>query len=237
MLIDTTTWRSPNYHARPAGKKIDSIVLHTGEGSRQGDLSWLTSTASGVSAHFYIDRAGSVYQLVDLLRVAWHAGNSWYWAGWFWRRDWNTTSIGIETEHKHGQSWPALQVARLAELTSDLARRYSISNKMIVAHSQIAWPRGRRTDPTNWPDNRLQTFIAERDKIGLYRVKIDTLPSARIREHPEASGAVRVLGNLNPGALLAGRVVEGTAYNGNSAWIELMPGPGNVWAGLVEVVP
>ncbi len=235
MDIDRTTWRSPNHS--PRAYAIDSIAIHDGEGnSSKSDLSWLCSAASEVSAHFYIDRAGLVYQLVDLHRVAWHAGKCWYRAGWFWRADWNSRSIGIETEHKSGQDWPPLQVSRLAELCASLQTTYKIKPEMIVAHKWIAWPRGRKVDPTNWPNEKLHSFVANLSAIKRYKINLDILPSARIRERTEVSSTVPILGTLRPGTPVCGRMVPGVPYNGVDAWLELMPGPGYIWSGLVGSV-
>lgn len=238
-----TTYRSPNYardkhgNPKPRPGPIDSIVLHTGEGTKTSDLSWLCSSASGVSSHYYIDRAGLVYELMDLSRIAWHAGQSRYWTGWWWRWDWNSRSIGIETEHKLGQDWPPVQVAALAELTRDLAAQYAIKDRMIVAHRWIATPRGRKGDPSNWPDAKLTTFITHRAQVGLYRIGNAVLPHALIRAYPEAGKEVTVLGTARPAELIAGRLIEGVSYNGNKQWLELLPGPGYIWSGLVVPLP
>jgi hypothetical protein len=57
----TTTWRpSPNYDSRAAGiaGQVAMIIVHTCEGSYVGCWSWLSSSASGVSAHYVIAEDG-----------------------------------------------------------------------------------------------------------------------------------------------------------------------------------
>ena len=156
LAIDSTSYRSPNYDARPAPPF--AIVLHSGEGTKHGDLATLTNDRvaplNRVSAHYYVDRLGTVYQLVHPDRRAWHAGVSNY----LTRSNWNDFSIGVETEHMRGQSWPAVQRAALAELFASLIARYHIAQPFVAAHRWIA-PL-RKSDPTDWPDAELKPWIA-----------------------------------------------------------------------------
>jgi N-acetylmuramoyl-L-alanine amidase len=60
-------------------------VLHyTTDEAVQGTLSWFENPESRVSAHYVISRAGTIWQMVDENKKAWHAAN------------WNSRSIGIE---------------------------------------------------------------------------------------------------------------------------------------------
>ena len=82
---------SPNHDARDA--PVDMMVLHyTGMKTAQEALARLCDPAAKVSAHYTIDRDGSVYVHVPEARRAWHAGAS-HWAG---REGVNGCSIGIE---------------------------------------------------------------------------------------------------------------------------------------------
>lgn len=162
LQIDLTSYPSPNYSERPAGVEPDMIVLHTGEGTKESDLATLRSTRppvkKRVSSNYYVDRAGNVYQLVAPERAAWHAGaSSWKGRGSAAIRD---CSIGIETEHKRGQNWPATQRDALRQLCLLLIERYQIPQRFIVAHRWIATPFGRKSDPSDWPDADLHTWIA-----------------------------------------------------------------------------
>lgn len=155
--IDTLSYPSPNYSERPGGIAPDMIVLHTGEGTKQSDLATLRSTKprpdKRVSSHYYVDRVGRVYQLVDPRFAAWHAGTS-VWAG---RTNLNRYSIGIETEHRAGQNWPDVQRQALAVLCQMLIGRYRIAQGNIVAHRWIA--PGRKQDPTDWGNSDLVRWI------------------------------------------------------------------------------
>jgi N-acetylmuramoyl-L-alanine amidase len=68
------------------------LVLHFTGGGEAGAIETLT-TPGGVSAHFVVGEGGTITQLVDLDRTAWHAGKS------SWRdvtASLNPVSIGVE---------------------------------------------------------------------------------------------------------------------------------------------
>jgi len=83
---------SPNYNSR-GGVTIDSIVIHTTEGSYSGAVSWLKNPSAGASAHYVIKENGTeIKQLVADSDRAWHA--TYY----------NSRSIGIECAGFAGQA-------------------------------------------------------------------------------------------------------------------------------------
>lgn len=235
--IDNVTWRSPNHSERNASP--DSLVLHTGEGSKKSDLETLTSKAAKVSSHFYVDRAGTIYQLVSTSRVAWHAGICDY----AQRKDWNARSIGIETEHKKGQDWPAVQRQALADLCKMLIGMYDIKPNMVVAHRWIAvprWPWPRRYDPTDWPNRELRTWIAALYGLPVpdifdYNIKKTTLPWAVVRRAPTT--AAPKMGRLMPGELFFGELVDGAPHRSDTRWVKRIDemGSGYVWYGLTNL--
>lgn len=92
-----------------------------------------------VSAHFFIERNGWLWQFVDCDARAWHAGVSCYRG----RERCNDDSIGIELEGLEGQSFEAAQYATLAWLCQDLARRYPLQH--VAGHEHVA--PGRKQDP------------------------------------------------------------------------------------------
>lgn len=231
MLIDNATYRSPNHSARK--QPIDSIVIHSTEGLMPGTALWLSNPKSKVSCHFLVARDGQVYQLVDLARVAWHSGICLYGG----RIDWNSRSIGIELEHVAGQDWPEVQRQALTGLCKRLIPIHNIPQKNIVAHRWIAFPRGRKADPSNWPDKELRAWIAglygETTPSDVRRYRVVSKLPARIRERASARSAI--IGRLWPGSTLTGRLVtNGEVYDGDARWVKLEPGPGYIWYGLLE---
>ncbi|HYW12299.1 MAG TPA: N-acetylmuramoyl-L-alanine amidase [Longimicrobium sp.] len=71
------------------------LVMHyTAGGSAQESISWLADKRSKASAHIVIARDGSITQMVDFNRRAWHAGAS----TWKGAKGLNSHSIGIELD-------------------------------------------------------------------------------------------------------------------------------------------
>jgi N-acetylmuramoyl-L-alanine amidase len=137
---------SPNHGPRPAPARIDMLILHyTGMVSAEAALDRLCDPAAEVSAHYLIDEAGTVWQLVDESRRAWHAGRA-FWAG---ESDINGRSIGIELAnpgHEHGyRPFPEAQIAALEMLGRAILARHSIPPARILGHSDVA-PQ-RKQDP------------------------------------------------------------------------------------------
>ena len=97
-----------------------------------------------LSSHFLIDRRGGITQFVATDRAAYHAGAS----RWRGREGCNDFSVGIELIGDAAHDFTARQYAALARLCRDLMRAHpGITPRRIVGHSQVARPRGRKTDP------------------------------------------------------------------------------------------
>ena len=151
-----------------------------------------------LSAHFLIDRAGRITQFVATDRAAYHAGAS----RWRGREGCNDFSVGIELIGDAAHDFTARQYATLARLCRDLMREHpKITPRRIVGHSQVATPRGRKTDPGprfDWP--RLRRDLAALRPYPLRPLKRAHLPCApclsrRSRgssgDSPERQGAAR----------------------------------------------
>ena len=172
FVMQTTGWLqgirllpSPNFNERPVNVEIDLLVIHNislppGEfggdsfGNNNVDALFCNTLDCDahpyfdilrdlhVSAHFFINRAGSVTQYVSLNDRAWHAGAS----QWDGRVDCNNFSIGIELEGTDATPYTDAQYASLTGLTQMLMRFFpSITQNRIVGHNDIA--PGRKTDP------------------------------------------------------------------------------------------
>jgi len=137
---------SPNHDERPQGGAVDILVLHyTGMKTGEEALARLCDPAAKVSAHYTIDRDGTVYAHVPEDRRAWHAGLS-YWAG---ERNVNARSIGIEIVnpgHEYGYiPFADEQMESLIDLSRGIFERHSIVPARVVAHSDVA--PARKEDP------------------------------------------------------------------------------------------
>lgn len=74
-LVGATYVPSPNFTDTVIVPRF--IVMHyTGSLRASSSISWLADSRSKVSAHLVIDREGSVTQMVDFNKKAWHAGPS-----------------------------------------------------------------------------------------------------------------------------------------------------------------
>ncbi|RYZ38563.1 MAG: N-acetylmuramoyl-L-alanine amidase [Myxococcaceae bacterium] len=158
-------WRpapSSNYGARTSGAAGDPsmIIIHTCEGSYASCWSWLTNSASGVSAHYVVNESGSeVSQLVNEANRAFHIGATYDCTlnsskeCWLNGTQSNHFTIGIEHGGFASQtSFPAGQIDASAKLSCDIARDNAIlkDSYHIVAHGKLQ--PATRTDPgPNWP--------------------------------------------------------------------------------------
>lgn len=142
---------SPNWDERML--RVSMVVLHyTGMRTAQEALDRLCDAEAKVSAHYFIDEAGQVTQLVPEEKRAWHAGKS-YWRG---ITDVNSASVGIELANP-GHEWgyrefPEAQMDALLPLLADIVERHQIAPVNVVGHSDIA--PARKLDPGelfDWP--------------------------------------------------------------------------------------
>lgn len=148
---------SPNFGPRPSIYPTDLIVLHSislppgqyGGGQVQAlftnQLDWeqhpYYQQIQGlqVSSHFFITRAGAIWQFVSCEHRAWHAGKSSYRG----RDNCNDDSIGIELEGLEGETFELPQYHALAALCLAIQGHYPITH--IAGHEHIA--PGRKIDP------------------------------------------------------------------------------------------
>lgn len=136
---------SPNCDTR-GGAAVDILVLHyTGMKTAEDALSRLCDPEAKVSAHYTIDRDGTIYAHVREEMRAWHAGVS-CWAG---ARDINARSIGIEIVnpgHEFGYvPFACDQIAALIDLSNAILARHAIPAKRVLGHSDVA--PARKQDP------------------------------------------------------------------------------------------
>lgn len=166
---------SPNQGPRPAQAAIDLVVLHSislPPGVYGGAevhalftnvLDWDAHPyfqgirGLRVSAHFFVQRNGSLWQFVSCQHRAWHAGVSHYRG----RDNCNDDSIGIELEGLEGGTFSAAQYRCLARLLPELRQHYPID--YLAGHEHIA--PGRKHDPGagfDWGRLQRESALPER---------------------------------------------------------------------------
>lgn len=156
------TFKPARAFKRGRSLPIQSIIVHSSEGRKAGDIA--TLTGDSVSSHWYVTRSAEVFHFVDDADTAFHAGvvnNS---------KFSNSASIGIEQEHfdpdpkrglPNGEDWPDKQIEKVANLCAFLFQKHSLSNGSIKSHAAVAAPAGRKRDPFNYPFDKLFQLIAE----------------------------------------------------------------------------
>jgi len=140
MALKTILNYSPNFNPkkRPS-KQIKFIIFHyTGMKSESIALKRLMDIQSEVSCHYLIKNNGEIIKMVPDSYIAWHAGKS----SWKNYKSLNQNSIGIEITnpgHKHGyKNFTKKQITALLKLSKFLIKKYKISPKNILGHSDIA---------------------------------------------------------------------------------------------------
>jgi N-acetylmuramoyl-L-alanine amidase len=166
---------SPNRDTRKSGV-VDTIVLHYTALPLDDTIARFLDKRSEVSAHYVIDRDGTVIQMVRLKERAWHAGASTLGD----RQDVNDFSIGIElvnwgnlkkigdafytckedwthaysgeepvfADSEHWEPYSEAQYDALVQLVTLLHEDFpAISRETVVGHSDVCLPEGRKIDP------------------------------------------------------------------------------------------
>ena len=155
---------SPNFNPKKRNfKQIKFIIFHyTGMKSESSALDRLTNLQSEVSCHYLIKNNGEILRMVPDLYIAWHAGKS----SWKNYKSLNQNSIGIEITnpgHEHGyKKFTKKQITSLLKLSKFLIKKYKISSKNILGHSDIAVLRKKD------PGEKFPWEYLSKNKIGLW---------------------------------------------------------------------
>ena len=138
-------------------KDIQYLIIHyTGMQSARVSMERLKNPNSKVSCHYFVNRNGDIYKMIDDTKVAWHAGKS----KWKNIRNLNKYSIGIEIQNKghfiNYQSFPKKQISPLIILIKSLLKKYKIKKNNVLGHSDIA-PLRKRDPGEKFPWNFLSS--------------------------------------------------------------------------------
>jgi N-acetylmuramoyl-L-alanine amidase-like protein len=127
------------------GAKIALIVLHSDPGPAVQTLAALIAPGARATAHYYVAREGTIYQVVDDQYAAWHAGM----AEWNGReQNINRISLGVVAE-RGPAGYSDAQLAALAWLVDTLRGRYQLPVGSVVRWGDLD-PR-RSEDPAGFP--------------------------------------------------------------------------------------
>ena len=164
MALKTILNYSPNFSSKKRNsKQIKFIVFHyTGMKSESNALKRLTDIQPKVSCHYFIKNNGEIVKMVPDLYIAWHAGES----SWKNHKSLNQNSIGIEITnpgHEHGyKKFTQKQITSLLKLSKFLIKKYKISPKNILGHSDIAVLRKKD------PGEKFPWEYLSKNKIGIW---------------------------------------------------------------------
>lgn len=151
---------------RKPGVTLDTIVIHTIEGSFGGCIGWFQQGSPprpvATAAHYVVSRGGDVCQMVPDAAKCYHAGNA------------NSRSIGIEHEARVNpwtprpgrpppfptNDFPEAMLTASARIVVVLCAKYHIpvDRRHIVGHAEV--PGATHTDPgVSWPWDHYLSLI------------------------------------------------------------------------------
>ena len=164
MASKTILNYSPNFNPKKrTPKQIKFVIFHyTGMKSESDALKRLTDIQSEVSCHYLIKNNGEIIKIVPDLYIAWHAGES----SWKNYKFLNQNSIGIEITnpgHEYGyKNFTKKQIIALLKLSKFLIKKYKVSPKNILGHSDIAVLRKKD------PGEKFPWKYLSKNKIGIW---------------------------------------------------------------------
>ena len=179
MAIKTTLNYSPNFNIKKRStKQIKFIIFHyTGMKKESEAISRLTDIQSEVSCHYLIKNNGEIVKMVPDLYIAWHAGES----SWKNYKSLNQNSIGIEITnpgHEYGyKNFTKKQITALLKLSKFLIKKYKISPKNILGHSDIAVLRKKD------PGEKFPWKYLSKNRIGIWHTlnKQDLIKNRKLK--------------------------------------------------------
>ena len=175
-------YKSPSFDIRKKYFSINYIIIHySAIKSYKEALNHLSERKNKVSSHFFINKSGEIFYLVDVINRAWHAGRS-YWKGII---DINSESIGIEMDnsghHYDFENYTPKQINSLIQLLKYISIKFNINKQNILGHSDVS--PYRKIDP----GEKFPWEYLAKNKIGLWHnLKLSMLK--KLRKLGELSG-------------------------------------------------
>ena len=136
---------------------VDTVVVHaTVLNTLEEVIKHFADPQTQVSAHYTIDRDGTVVSHVPEENRAWHAGESRMKDG---RVNVNNFAIGIELVNLNdgNDPFPETQLNALRDLLEDIIERHPIRH--IIPHYECAVPAGRKSDPVGFSEKWFEGLL------------------------------------------------------------------------------
>ncbi len=133
---------------------IDTVVIHTTQGTYAGTISWFQDPAAQVSSHFVVPRTAmtpALTQMVQVQDTAWHASS------------YNSRAVGVEHEgYVADPAWATENTYCVsAQLVSWLCSQHGFpcDRSHILGHSEV--PGATHTDPgPNWDWTKYMGYVS-----------------------------------------------------------------------------
>lgn len=120
------------------------IVIHNDGANLNSKVTHAILRKRHLQYHYFIGRGGRIYEYVNPMFKASHAGKSDY----LGMTRWNNFSIAICLQGTDNRHYSDAQYESLQDLLLYLYQRYpDARQRPLVYHSQIAYPAGRKSDP------------------------------------------------------------------------------------------
>lgn len=181
------------------------------DGPSPGALDWVKSGSPEAWANIWVDTAG-VWHLVSAKQTA-HAGVTDGSAS-------NQDSIGIETDHTTGESWPAALLDSLRRGTAAILKHQGLSAQSLFFHKQIARPLGRKQDPDGLEIGAeratVQALIDEPSRPKPPTDAKPPIPPADWMTMASKQDLIDAIKAAQPAEVIFFRVANGTIYQ---AWV------------------
>lgn len=136
-----------NFWAGRAGHAVEAVCFHVAEGGRAGVKAWFNDPKSQASAHYLINKDGSIWQFVRESDTAWANGvvcspnmADPLIAGWVRSGiNPNRVTISVETERWRQERLTPQQLAACGELSAAIHRRYRlpVDGSRLIGHGEI----------------------------------------------------------------------------------------------------
>jgi N-acetyl-anhydromuramyl-L-alanine amidase AmpD len=136
---------------------VDTVVVHATVFETVDEvIHHFANPETNVSAHYTIDRDGTVVSHVAEQNRAWHAGESRMKDG---RANVNDFSIGIELVNRNDgkDPFPEAQLLALRNLVKAITVRHPIRH--IIPHYECAYPPGRKSDPAGFDETWFREIL------------------------------------------------------------------------------
>lgn len=169
-IVDCRARLNPKFKKAPR-QSTRFVIVHTSECNleetlkivsegKQDDGSWVSR---GGHAHYVIAEDGTVYRILDEALKANHAGLS-MWNGTVGL---NRSSVGIELVGYHDSEITAVQYKVLRSMIRGMLRRYRLTDRDVLTHSQVAYARPSEWLPRNHRGRKYCAVNFDRSLAGL----------------------------------------------------------------------